>query len=90
MLTPCVVDKALPVFVGIDASVKRDSTAIVVCAWDEDAKKVRLVWHRVFRPTPTQHLDFEDTIEATLLDLRQRFAVRQVLFRTRWRRRHSG
>jgi hypothetical protein len=77
---PLVADKELPVVVGIDAAVKHDSTAIVVCAWDEDAKRVRLVWHRVFQPTPTQHLDFEGTIEATLLDLRQRFLLKRVLY----------
>jgi len=44
------------------------------------AKKVRLVAHRVFQPSPEQPLDFEHTIEATVLDLAKRFAVRKVLY----------
>ena len=31
-----VADRDLPVWVGVDASVKRDSTAIVACTWDAD------------------------------------------------------
>ena len=44
------------------------------------SKTVRLVFHRVFQPSPDQPLDFERTIEATLLDLKKRFQVRKVLF----------
>lgn len=77
---PAITDKKLPVWVGVDASVKRDSTAIVVCTWDRKRKAVRLVWHRVFQPTPEEPLDFEATIEKTLLELRQRFDVREVRF----------
>ena len=79
-MTPLVADKALPIFIGIDASVKHDSTAIVATAWDDAAKRVRLVWHRIYQPSPEQHLDFENTIEATLLDLKQRFSIRRVSF----------
>jgi phage terminase large subunit-like protein len=75
-----VADPALAVWVGVDASVKRDATAIVACSWDAEAKKVRLVWHRVFQPSPRDPLDFEATVEQTLLDLRDRFAVREVRY----------
>ena len=51
--------------------MKHDSTGIVAVTFDHDAKKVRLVAHRVFQPSPEQPLDFEHTIEATVLDLRQ-------------------
>ena len=44
------------------------------------AQRVRLITHRVFQPTPDEPLDFEATIEATLLDLQKRFQVRKVLF----------
>lgn len=79
-LRPAIEDRSLPVFVGVDASVKHDSTAIVACAWDAEAKRVRVVWHRVFRPTPDEPLDFEATVEAALLDLRRRFRVREVRY----------
>ncbi|HVN89924.1 MAG TPA: terminase large subunit [Candidatus Binataceae bacterium] len=79
-LHPILADQRLPVWVGVDASVKRDSTAIVVCGWDRDAKKVRLVWHRIFQPSPDDPLDFEATIERTLLEMRTRFSIREVRY----------
>ena len=75
-----VRDPRLPVWIGVDASVKHDSTAIVVCAYDSGLKKVQLVWHRTFQPSPDDPLDFEDTVEKTLLDLRGRFAVREIRY----------
>jgi hypothetical protein len=77
-LSPVLADPRIPVWGGVDASVKRDSTAIVVCTFDQG--KVRLVWHRIFQPSPDDPLDFEATIEKTLLELRRRFYVREVRF----------
>jgi phage terminase large subunit-like protein len=77
---PVVADKALSVWVGVDASVKRDSTALVAVTWDDKAKKVRLVWHRIFTPRKTDPIDFEEMIEETILDLRKGFLVRRVHF----------
>lgn len=79
-LSPELADPRLSVWVGVDASVKRDSTAVVACAFDLKAKKIRLAWHRVFQPSPKEPLDFEATIEQTLLELRRRFYVREVRF----------
>ena len=78
--TPVVADKAMPIWVGVDASTKRDSTAVVAVTWDREAKRVRLVWHRIFRPSIDDPLDFESTVEATIRDLRARFNVRQVRY----------
>lgn len=79
-LTPELADPRLNVWCGVDASVKRDSTAIVACTFDPIAKKVRLVWHRIFQPSSTNPLDFEATIEHSLIDLRHRFAVREIRY----------
>jgi phage terminase large subunit-like protein len=75
-----LADRALPVWVGVDASVKRDSTAIVACTYDRMANKVRMVWHRVFQPSAADPLDFEGTVENTLAELRTRFMLRQVRY----------
>ena len=75
-----VGDRGLSIWVGVDASIKRDSTAIVATTWDQKAQQVRLVAHRVFQPSPDEPLDFEATIERTLLDLHERFLLRKVLF----------
>jgi phage terminase large subunit-like protein len=77
---PELADPRLSVWVGVDASVKRDSTAIVCCTFDHAVKKLRLVWHRIFQPSPDDPLDFEATIENTLLDLRRRFHVREIFY----------
>jgi hypothetical protein len=68
------------VFVGVDASVKHDSTAIVVVSFDRNTQMLRLCTHRIFQPTPDKPLDFELTIEAYLLDLSKRFRIRRILF----------
>ena len=77
---PVLEDRTLSVWVAVDASTKHDSTAIVVCAWEQTAQRVRLVTHKIFQPTPQDPLSFEDTIEATVLDLRKRFRVVKCLF----------
>jgi phage terminase large subunit-like protein len=79
-LRPVVVDKRLPVWIGVDASVKRDSTAIVACTWDDKASKVKVVAHRIYQPTVEDPLDFEATVESTLLEMLERFQVRKVLY----------
>jgi phage terminase large subunit-like protein len=75
-----VNNPGLPIWVGVDASFKHDSTAIVATTWEKKAQRVRLVTHRVFQPSPEEPLDFEATIEWTLLDLRKRFLLCKVLY----------
>jgi phage terminase large subunit-like protein len=77
-LSPALAEPTLPVWVGVDASVKRDSTAIVCCAFA--GGRVRLIWHKVYQPSPDDPLDFENAVEKTLRDLMRRFWVRQVFF----------
>jgi phage terminase large subunit-like protein len=67
-------------FVGVDASIKHDSTAICVTTFDKSTQMVRLLKHVVYQPSPEQPLDFELTIEAYLLDLQRKFTVRRVLY----------
>ena len=75
-----VNDPGLPIWVGVDASIKYDRTAIVAVTWEQKAQRVRLVTHRVFQPRPEEPLNFEATIERTLLDLRKRFCLCKVLY----------
>jgi phage terminase large subunit-like protein len=77
---PVVSNTSLPVWVGLDASTKRDSTAIVAVTWDAPTNKAQLVFHRVFQPSPDEPLDFEATVERTVHELRRRFAVRGVWY----------
>ena len=75
-----VSDRGLSVWVGVDASHKHDSTAIVGVTFDQNAQRVRLITHRVFQPSADRPLDFEAAIEGTLMDLSKRFNLRKVLF----------
>jgi hypothetical protein len=76
--TPIFNDTDLSVFIGVDASVKRDSTAIV--AVTKIDQRVRLVRHYVFQPSPETPLDFEAAIEETLIDLCGRFKIARIWF----------
>jgi phage terminase large subunit-like protein len=78
--SPLLTAPCLDVWVGVDASVKKDSTALAACAFDPAGKRVMLVWHRIFQPTREEPLDFEGTIEETLLDLMERFRVKEVRY----------
>jgi hypothetical protein len=64
----------------VDASVKRDSSAIVAATWDRSENQVRVVAHRVFQPSQAEPLDFEATIEQTLRAFKKRFRVREVRY----------
>ena len=77
---PLFADHGLQVWLGVDASTKRDSTAIAACTYDHAAKKVRLVYHHIFQPSPDDPLDFEATVETTITYLCRRFHVREVRF----------
>lgn len=78
--TPVLTNKLLPIYVGIDASHKHDSTAIVACSFDLLSQRVRLIAHRIFQPSESEPIDFETAIEATVLDLSKRFLLREALF----------
>jgi phage terminase large subunit-like protein len=77
---PMTTAQSLDVWGAVDASVKHDSTAVVAVAWDKTSQIARLVWHRIFQPSADNPLDYEATIEKTLLDLHKRFRVRKVYY----------
>jgi hypothetical protein len=77
---PLAAAPGLPVFVGVDASTRRDSTAVVAVTWDAEAERVRLVAHRIFQPSRVEPLDFDATIGATLRDWRTRYAIQGVRY----------
>ena len=70
----------IPIYVGVDASTKRDSTALVAVTFDKKTQMVRLVQHRVFTPAPGDPINFEQTVEATIIDWRKRFVLRAIWY----------
>jgi hypothetical protein len=77
-MQPIDSDRNITAFIGVDASLKRDSTAIVAVA--TDGERVRLLCHHVFQPTPDAPLDFEATIEATIIALCAKFNVSEIRY----------
>lgn len=69
-----------PLFVGVDAATKRDSSAVVAVYYDRDDKKVKLAHHRIWTPQPGEPLELEATVEAELLEMRRSFRLRRVLY----------
>jgi len=81
-LSPCLNPKGagLSEQMPVDPTDKHDSTAIVATHWDRKRQQARLIFHRTFQPCPEQPLDFEATVERTVLELRDRFQLRRCLF----------
>ncbi|HEY2922941.1 MAG TPA: hypothetical protein VGK77_28515, partial [Candidatus Binatia bacterium] len=68
-----------PLYVGIDVGIKHDNAARVAVKWDEDGEKLILVSHRIWKPTPMQPLDLENTVEEDLRTLNDQNDVVEVL-----------
>lgn len=79
-LSPLLVDLFMDVWVGLDGSVKHDQTALVAVSFDKKTKRVRLINHCAFQPTPEDPIDFEATVEKTLRDWCRRYRVKQIMF----------
>ena len=56
-------------FIGIDASVKHDSTALVCVKYDRDTDNLILADYRIWVPSPGSPMDLEATIEFYLRKL---------------------
>lgn len=69
-----------PVYVGIDSAPKHDSTAVVGVAYDYENNAVGEVFHRIWTPQEGEILNFEQTVESYLLEMRNKFNIRKVLF----------
>jgi hypothetical protein len=69
--------KSAGLLVGLDAGIKHDCAAVVAVAWEKETEKLRLVSHKIWKPTPENPLDIEATIEWYLHQLyrphRQRY-----------------
>lgn len=69
-----------PLFVAVDAAVKRDSAAVVATYFDFGKSKVVLARHRIWQPTPSEPLDLENTMEAYLLSMYENYPLAVVRY----------
>ena len=79
MFDKCIKEVApcsgrLVIYVAVDAGWKRDNAAVVAVTVDGDC--IRFVYAKIFKPSPDDPLNFENTIERTLLELNQRYTIR--------------
>jgi phage terminase large subunit-like protein len=66
------------VYAGLDASLRHDTTALAAVQYDAKAQRVRLVAHKLFRPSG-EDIDFSE-VENTVVEFRQRFALQSVSY----------
>ena len=75
---PAATDRTLPVWCGVDASIKHDSTALCAVTWDKERQQVRLVAHRIFQPSPEHPIDFEEAVEQALHTWHGRYQIKDA------------
>jgi hypothetical protein len=50
-------------FIGVDASVRRDSTAYVCVKYDDQSDRLVLADHKIWKPSPGQPINLEASVE---------------------------
>jgi len=76
--SPPLHDKSIGLYVGVDASVKKDRSA-VVSVYRENGK-VKLGPKRFWQPSPDDPMDLEETMEAYLLELYEGYHLLSVRY----------
>jgi phage terminase large subunit-like protein len=78
---PMLPTRSVPIAVGVDASLKRDSSAVVAVGFAQvDGRDViALARHMIWQPSASDPLDIELTIEAYLRDLCAQYHVASIL-----------
>jgi phage terminase large subunit-like protein len=67
-------------FVGVDASTKGDSSAVVAVYRDSELSKVVLAKHRIWQPSSRDPLDLDGTIGDFLRDLARSFSLTDIRY----------
>jgi phage terminase large subunit-like protein len=69
-----------PIYVAVDAGIKRDSTALVGVGYDGKRGKVGLVFHYIWTPSKGDQVDLDLTVEAKLRELYTKFNIVSVVY----------
>jgi len=77
---PPLPSKAIKLFVGVDASVKKDRSAVVSVYHDDDSGLLKLGPKRFWQPSKGQPMDLEETMEKYLLELHQGYRLASVRY----------
>jgi phage terminase large subunit-like protein len=76
--SPPLPDKSIHLWVGVDASTKKDRSAVVSVY--RDGSKVRLGPKRFWQPTAADPMDLEETMESYLLELNKGYTLISVKY----------
>ena len=74
--TPLLPNRKHELFVGVDAGIKHDSSAVAAVYREED--RLILACHRIWTPSTSEPLDLEATIEGYLRELEEQFVLRRI------------
>ncbi|MBA7576081.1 hypothetical protein ES708_17918 [subsurface metagenome] len=77
-LTPILPNKDIKIWVGIDASVSGDSTAVVATTREKD--KIILADYKKWQPSKKNPIDLEETVEKYIIDLNRDFDLQLVYY----------
>lgn len=69
-----------PIVIGVDAGIKRDSTALVGVSYDAKRGKVGIVFHRIWTPSKGDQVDLDATVEKELRLLYNKYKVVQIVY----------
>lgn len=69
-----------PIYVAVDAGIKRDSTALVGVGYDGKRGKVGLVFHYIWTPTKESQVDLDVTVESKILELYNKYNIVSVVY----------
>ena len=76
--TPVLPDKNIKIWVGVDASISGDSTAVVAVTRRKD--KIILANYKKWQPTKENPIDLEETVENYLIDLSRDFNLQVAYY----------
>lgn len=77
-LAPILPDKKIKIWVGVDASVSGDSTAVV--AVTRRKGKIILANYKKWQPTKKNPIDLEETVEKYIIDLDRAFNLQLAYY----------
>jgi phage terminase large subunit-like protein len=77
-LTPILPDKNIKIWVGVDASISGDSTAVVAVTRKKD--KIILANYKKWQPTKENPIDLEETVEKYLIDLSRGYDLKLAFY----------
>jgi phage terminase large subunit-like protein len=69
-----------PTYIGIDAGVRRDSTALVAVSYDAKRAKLGVLYHKIWTPSKDDPVDLDATVETEILRLYNRMKVVSIVY----------